>query len=117
MLSPEYGLLSQIAPIRTNLKRVLAYFGGADTSHLTEKTINIFFDPKLIHLSLDIVVGQQSSSFQSIHDQIANHPSANLYVNLPTMAGLILRADIGAGGSSTWERSAFVYLDNYICGC
>jgi len=107
LLGPEYAQLHPLVPERTELRRVLVFFGGVDPDNLTGQTLEALMDPALAHLAVDVVLGRQSSHRQSVADRVAQRPFTTLHGPLPSLAGLIARADlaIGAGGATTWERA------------
>ena len=82
------------------------FFGGVDPDNLTGRTLEVLLDPALAHLAVD-VLGRQSPHRQSVADLVAQRPFTTLHGPLPSLAGLIARADlaIGAGGATTWERA------------
>jgi len=106
LLGPEYALLYPLVPARTELRRVLVFFGGVDPDNLTGLTLEALMDPALAHLAVDVVLGHQSPHRQEVADLVAQRPYTTLHGPLPSLAGLGARADltIGAGGSTTWER-------------
>ena len=55
---------------------------------------------------MDLVLGQNHPDAEGIAAQAATRPGTSLYQGLPTLAPLMVRADlmISAGGSTTWER-------------
>ena len=89
LLSPEYALMQPLVPSRTELRRILIFFGGVDS------------------LAVDVVMGIQSPNRQEVEELVAIRPNTTLHNPLPSLAGLIARADlaIGAGGATTWERA------------
>lgn len=107
LLGPEYAQLHHLVPPRTELRRVLVYFGGVDPHNLTSRALEALMDPALAHLAVDVVLGQQSPQQQAVAKAVALRPFTQLHVALPSLAGLIARADlaIGAGGATTWERA------------
>lgn len=107
LLGPEYAQLHSLVPVRTELRRVLVFFGGVDPSNLTGRTLEVLLDPALAHLAVDVVLGRQSPHRQAVADLVAQRPFTTLHGPLPSLAGLIARADlaIGAGGATTWERA------------
>ena len=107
LLGPEYAQLHSLVPVRTELRRVLVFFGGVDPSNLTGRTLEALLDPALAHLAVDVVLGRQSPHRQAVADLVAQRPFTTLHGPLPSLAGLIARADlaIGAGGATTWERA------------
>jgi len=106
LLGPEYAYLHQLVPPRTDLRRILIFFGGVDSANLTSRALQALLDPPLSHLAVDVVLGMQSPHRQEVSQMLARRPLTTLHSSLPSLAGLIVRADlaIGACGSSTWER-------------
>ena len=107
ILGPEYAQLHRLIPNRTELRRVMVFFGGVDPNNLTSKALKALMAPALTHLEVDVVLGQQSSNHEAVADLVAQRPLTNLHGSLPSLAGMIARADlgIGAGGATTWERA------------
>ena len=106
LLGPEYSQLHPLMPQRKELRRILVFFGGVDHYNLTLRTLEALQEPGLEHLAVDIVLGEQSSQFNAAAKLVENRPGTTLHPHLPSLAGLIARADlfIGAGGATTWER-------------
>jgi UDP-2,4-diacetamido-2,4,6-trideoxy-beta-L-altropyranose hydrolase len=106
LLAPEYARLHDLVPTRTQIKRVLIFFGGVDIDNLTAQALNALTCPELNSLAVDVVVGRQSPHRAEIEKLAAKRPFTTLHWQLPSLAGLIARADlaIGAGGTTTWER-------------
>ena len=107
LLGPEYAQLHPLVPMRTELRRVLVFFGGVDPDNLSGRTLEALMDPALAHRAVDIVLGRQSPHRQAVSDLVAKRPFTTLHGPLESLAGLIARADlaIGAGGATTWERA------------
>lgn len=107
LLGPEYALLHPLVLPRTELRRVLVFYGGVDTENLTSRALNVLMEPELVFLAVDVVLGQQSPYRDTVADLVAQRPCTNLHCALPSLSGLIIRADlaIGAGGTTTWERA------------
>ncbi len=107
LLGPEYAQLHPLVPPRTVLLRVLVFFGGVDPSNLTGRALEALRDPALSDLGVDVVLGLHSPHRQQIEELVARRPNTTLHGPLPSLAGLIARADlaIGAGGATTWERA------------
>jgi UDP-2,4-diacetamido-2,4,6-trideoxy-beta-L-altropyranose hydrolase len=104
---PEYAELRTRTPPRTGpVKRVLIFFGGADQQNLTGRVVCAFFTLKRNDIVLDVVLSSHSPHKAGIQEQVRQH--ANIFVHdaLPTLAPLMLQADlaIGAGGATSWER-------------
>ena len=107
LLGPEYAQLHPLVPPRTELRRVLVFFGGVDPANLTGRALEALIDPALADLAVDVVLGLQSPHRQAVEELVARRPHTTLHGPLPSLAGLIARADlaIGAGGATTWERA------------
>ena len=107
LLAPEYHHLHPLVPIRTKLKRVLVFFGGVDQNNLTSRTLQALMDPALSDLTVDVVIGRQSPHWKEVKKLVDKMPNTTLHGPLPSLAGLMVRADlaIGAGGATTWERA------------
>lgn len=107
LLEPEYSKFHPLVPLRSELRRVLLFFGGVDPDNLTSAALEALMDPALAHLAVDVVLGRQSPHRQAVQDLVAHRPFTTLHEPLPSLAGLIARADlaIGACGTTTWERA------------
>lgn len=107
LLGPEYAQMQPLVPPRTELRRLLVFFGGVDPANLTGRALEALMDPELAELAVDVVLGRQSPHRQVVAELVARRPHTTLHGPLPSLAGLIARADlaIGAGGATTWERS------------
>ena len=107
LLGREYAHLHPLVPPRTELRRVLVFFGGVDQSNLTGRALEALLDPALAGLAVDVVMGLQSPHRQAVAELVARRPFTTLHGPLPSLVGLIARADlaIGASGATTWERA------------
>jgi UDP-2,4-diacetamido-2,4,6-trideoxy-beta-L-altropyranose hydrolase len=107
LLGPEYAQLHPFVPARTELRRLLVFFGGVDPANLTGRALEALMDPALAHLAVDVVLGSQSPHRQAVEELVVRRPHTTLHGLMPSLAGLIARADlaIGAGGATTWERA------------
>ena len=107
LLGPEYALLHPLVPPRTELRRVLVFFGGVDLANLTGRALEALMDPALAQLAVDVVLGLQCPHREAVQTLVAKRPYTTLHGPQPSLAGLIARADlaIGAGGATTWERA------------
>lgn len=107
LLGPEYAQLHPLVPRRTELRRVLVFFGGVDPQNFTVRALEALMDPLLVDLAVDVVIGRQCLHSKEIEGLVAKRLNTTLYHSLPSLAGLIARADLalGAGGANTWERA------------
>lgn len=106
LLSPEYSILREFCFPRLNLQRVLISFGGFDQLQYTDKVLEIFSRPNLRDISLDVVIARNSLNYPIVQKICSMRPNTLLHSNLPSLAGLMIRADlaIGASGTTSWER-------------
>ena len=107
LLKPEFGQLRLLLPAKDGyIRRVLVSMGGSDPSNETLKVLRALMKPELQHLVVDVVCGVNHQDIKAIEDIAAQRGATNIYRSLPTLSGLMARADlmIGDGGTTTWER-------------
>ncbi|MBI5329733.1 MAG: UDP-2,4-diacetamido-2,4,6-trideoxy-beta-L-altropyranose hydrolase [Betaproteobacteria bacterium] len=114
MLGPEYALLqpqyaelhSRVPPREGPVRRVLIYFGGADTDNLTGKAVAAFIRLGRTDITLDVVINPASPHAASLRQQADGCAQVVLHNELPSLAPLMVQADLalGAGGATSWER-------------
>jgi len=107
LLKPEYAQLRESMPPRDGtVRRILVFLGGSDATNQTSKVLEALMEPSFAHLQVDVVIGQNHPDIECVAAQAATRPGTTLYQDLPTLAPLMVRADlmISAGGSTTWER-------------
>ena len=114
LLGPEYALLQplyaelheRIPPRAGKIQRMLVFFGGADNANLTGRTITAFLALNRADVALDVVIGSGLPREAEIRRQIEGHDNIRLHQQLPSLAHLMVQADlaIGAGGATSWER-------------
>jgi UDP-2,4-diacetamido-2,4,6-trideoxy-beta-L-altropyranose hydrolase len=107
LLRPEFAQLRDQLPQRDGLvRRVLVFMGGADAGNETAKVLRALTRKDLRGLALDVVIGRSHPDPEGIAALVAARPDTVLHVALPSLAGLMARADmmVGAGGSTNWER-------------
>lgn len=114
LLGPQYALLqSQYAHFRKDVsprlppvRRIFVYFGGSDSGGLTERIIFSFLELRRSEITLDVVINPDVPHANAIREQVSNYPNVLIHANLPSLAHLMLKADlsIGAAGATTWER-------------
>lgn len=107
LLGPEYSQLHSILPVRSTVRRILLSYGGVDALNFTGRVLNILQGTSIESISVDIVLGHNSIHLEAISTLIDGLISFNLHSSLPSLAGLIARADlsIGAVGVTTLERA------------
>lgn len=107
LLQPEYAELHPRTPPREGpIRRVLVYFGGADTDNLTGLAIAAFRSLQRDDIILDVVINSGSPHADAIREQVQKIQQVTLHTHLPSLAPLMVQADlaIGAGGATSWER-------------
>ena len=106
LISPEYAYLHPAMPVRKELRRVLIFFGGVDNANCTTLALDALSDLKFQHVAVDVVLGLRCPHHNQVEALVNKRPNTKLHHHLPSLAGLIARADlaIGAGGATTWER-------------
>lgn len=107
MLSPEYELLANALPDRDgNISRVLVFVGGSDPYHLTERYLETLQAEPFKHLFVDVVLGKNHPSPKAVEELVVKRRKARIHYGLPSLAALMMRADLmlGAGGTTNWER-------------
>tara|TARA_B110000196_G_C21153376_1_gene671339 strand:+ start:5831 stop:6955 length:1125 start_codon:yes stop_codon:yes gene_type:complete len=105
LLKPEYESIRKVMPLRDgSVSRVLIFLGGSDPSNETKKVLEALLDFNF--LNVDVVVGANHPDPIGITKIVEARALTSLYMNIPHLADLMVRADlmIGAGGSTTWER-------------
>ena len=107
LLDPLYTKLQPLLPVRTQLQRVLVFFGGVDRANHTAMALQALSHPKLQHLTLDVVLGMGSPHFDELQAHAEQRPQTSLHIGLSSLAGLMARADLalGAAGITSWERA------------
>ena len=104
LLDPSFAALAPSVAVRSALRHLLLFFGGADAAGLTRRALR-----ELAPLSIpgDVVVGASNPRRAEIESLCSLDPSRwTLHVQTDRMADLVARADfaLGAGGCSHWER-------------
>ena len=107
LLGDEYSQIKKSLSARTEIKKILILYGGNDKYNLTEKAVRALADKELRYISIDVVLGIQSEETKVITQLVGERINGRTYTNMPSLAGLMAKADlaIGGGGSTTWERA------------
>lgn len=107
LLHPDYARLHEhVAPRRGAIRRILIFFGGADSANLTERSLDAFLALGRPQIEVDIVVGASGRHGDAVRQKAEAHANISVHEGLPSLAALMSRADlaVGAGGSTHWER-------------
>lgn len=116
-LGPNYVLLRDeflsIDPMKNDkdgtIKNIIIFFGGADMTGETVKTINAIEKIIAPDIVVNVVVGNANPFKQKIKYFCEDKSNFNYYCQIDFMSKLLLTADlaIGAAGTASWER---IYL-------
>lgn len=114
LLGPEYALLSAsyadlhaVAHARQGMvEHVLIYFGGSDPADLTGRALRAVLKSNPALRQVDVVVGASYAHGLRLTEISAPYPNVAIHQNLPSLAPLMLAADLAIGGAGTtsWER-------------
>ena len=114
LLGPKYALLQaeysqhrvKVKVRNGSTKNLLIFFGGSDQSNLTELAFLAAHSFGSEFSSINVVMPSASPFYHQVKKLIKPLKKANLHCDLPSLAPLMLEADIGlgAGGATNWER-------------
>jgi UDP-2,4-diacetamido-2,4,6-trideoxy-beta-L-altropyranose hydrolase len=114
LLGPAYALLQplyaelhdRVLPREGPIRHIFIYFGGADRSNLTGRSLAAVMRLNRQDIDVDVVIPADSPHADNVLQQAAGHSNIHIHRNLPTLASLMAGADlaIGAGGATSWER-------------
>ncbi len=107
LLQPQYPDLHPRTPPRTGpIERILIYFGGVDQQSLTGMAIEAILALERPEINVDVVLNSASPNWAEIQGKFGDRSSICLHESLPSLAILMLKADlaIGAAGATSWER-------------
>jgi len=107
LLDSLYPCLQPLLPVRSQLSRVLVFFGGIDAANHAAVALEALCHPRFLHLAVDVVVGAAAPHRADLQTRVMQRPGTRLHVGLPSLAGLMARADLalGAAGTASWERA------------
>jgi len=115
LLGSEYALLRkqfsrtrQTLRIRTGrVKNVLVFFGGADYTNETEKTLEAIEALGSTDLTWDVIVGQSNQNRDHLREICARSDHLSFHTQVENMADMMSKVDlaIGAAGTTSWERA------------
>jgi UDP-2,4-diacetamido-2,4,6-trideoxy-beta-L-altropyranose hydrolase len=107
LLQPEYPeLRKQARPRRGAIRRVLIAFGGSDQFGVTLAALRATLTSTRADVAIDVVIPSVIPDRVAIEAEAAASPQVTVHQDAPTLAPLILAADlgIGAAGTTAWER-------------
>ncbi len=116
LLGPRYALLSEAYKQARRLAsrsvaeaaRALVFFGSSEPAGLTARVLRALSSDGLRDLHVDAVVSGDTRAMDEVREVAQQRGRCTLHSALPSLAGLMLRADIavGAGGVSMLERAS-----------
>lgn len=107
LLGREYSVLASLLPSRAGqVARVVIFVGGSDGFQLTELYLDALTAPPFEHLCVDVVLGKNHPAPERVNRMAAARRGTQVHSGLPSLAGLMMRADLmlGGGGATNWER-------------
>lgn len=106
LLQDDYARLRAEARPRESLRRVLIYFGGGNTGGLATLALGAARAAEHPGLMIDVVCPTDPQERRELEEIAAGQANTTLHSALPTLAPLMLSADlaIGAVGATSWER-------------
>lgn len=114
LLGPDYSLLQPVyaewharaQARRGPIRRLFVYFGGADNDNLTGRSLDAVIRLGRPDIEVDVVIAAGALHGETIRAQVADYRNIHLHHQVPTLASLMMSADlaIGAGGTTSWER-------------
>lgn len=104
LLRPEFFEMAKDYHFSKEVKNILVFFGGVDSTGMTLKTINILKDYDYIS---HIICGTSNNDKNEIKELCASYDNLIFYDNVENMAKMMASCDvaIGAGGTTQWERA------------
>jgi len=108
LLRPEYAALQGPRPRLSEVRRIFVFFGGADPDNITGRTLSVLSRPEFAGIAVDVVAGSANPHLKTIQRLADARQETALYVQQPTLAPFLAKADLalGGGGVATWERCA-----------
>ncbi|MFJ2995293.1 UDP-2,4-diacetamido-2,4,6-trideoxy-beta-L-altropyranose hydrolase [Pandoraea sp. NPDC087047] len=107
LLKPAFANLAELMPPRDGLvRRLFVFMGGADADNETAKVLRALMREDLQSLVVDVVIGRGHPDIAGVTKLVEARPGTRLHIALPSLAGLMARADmaIGGGGGAGAER-------------
>lgn len=116
LVGPRYALLRRefqasrvkLRPRDGRIRRLLLFFGGADSESMTEKALDSVNQLGRSDIHTDVIVGALNPRAKEIRVRCGRVPGAQFHQAVTNMAELMAHADLalGAGGTATWERAS-----------
>ena len=89
-----------------HIRRIFVFYGGADPSDFTSRTLDALAPRLSPELEVDVVVGAINPHIDSLRERWIANPHICLHIQPSNMAELMAAADLafGACGTASWER-------------
>jgi UDP-2,4-diacetamido-2,4,6-trideoxy-beta-L-altropyranose hydrolase len=113
LLGPEHALLNESyaelhdsVPARSQVDRILIFFGGSDRLNLTGRTLEAVLALSRQDIAVDVVLSLGGLDAERIEALAARRSNIRCHRHLPTLSPLMAAADlaIGSFGATSWER-------------
>lgn len=107
LLTPAFANLAALMPPRDGLvRRLFVFMSGADADNETAKVLQALMREDVRSLVVDVVIGRGHPDIEGVTKMVNARPGTTLHIGLPSLAGLMARADmaIGGGGGAGLER-------------
>jgi len=106
ILDELYLSLKKETRIRSEIKKILIYFGSSDKDNFTLKLAKIFSNKRYSKYLFKFVISLENKHYEEILKTVRNCYWITIQKPLKSLAYSILESDIaiGAGGTNTWER-------------
>lgn len=114
LIGPEYTLLrdefiaekKQLRDRKPQLKKILLFFGGIDSSNETGKALKAIQLLNNSEISIDVIVGGSNPNKEEIKKTCQAMKNTHYHCQIGNIASLIAQTDlaISAGGINTYER-------------
>jgi len=106
LLQPEYAKLrSGVYPRNEPHNNLLVFFGGVDQYNLTGMTISALERINIPFKFVNIVISRQSPYYFRLKNQISQFPKVSVYSDLPSLAPLMIKADLAVGAGPLCQDS------------
>ena len=107
LIRPEFLVKRKsVSPRNGDVKRIVLFFGGADATRESIKSLEAVTLLNRPDIEFDLVIGSSNQSWVAIEKLAMEIPNLTCVFDIKDMECMLAHADlaIGAGGSSTWER-------------
>lgn len=107
-VDPTYGQLHPLSPRRCTIKRLMIFFGGVDKTNHTAIALEALNHPDLSDIEVDVILSKNAPHYTHVAKLVRQRSHTQLHSGLPSLVGLMLRADLAIGGAgfASWERAA-----------